>query len=386
MSPLRSMRRMVPFALTLATILSAAPARAQFAPGSPDDPDTPLDAATRSAVVESLAVAVRDRYVFPDKGAELARALRRRAAQRQYDGITSSKVFAESLTSHMRAVTHDLHMRVHYRHRPLPRGGTEESPTEQERLRQAEFQRLRNFGFEQVRRLAGNVGYLDLRMFSGAPEAQATAVAAMNFLGNSDALIVDLRRNGGGSPAMIQTLLSYLVEAGDRLNFNDFYQREGDRWVQWHTSAYVPGPRLHGKPVFVLTSPLTGSAAEEFSYDIQTHKLGTLVGATTAGAANPGGLVRLADHFAAFIATGRAVNPITKTNWEGVGVKPEVSVPAHEALRAAHVRAIEALQAKPRDEEHRALLARALDAAKETPLDDPKDFERPSRAPMVVRR
>jgi hypothetical protein len=373
------MKRLIPLVLVVAIPFLAGAARAQFAAGGPDEPDTPLDAATRSAVIESLAVAVRDRYVFPDKGAELARALRRRAQQRQYDGITSTRVFAESLTAHMQALTRDLHMRVHYRHIPIAPRGSEDEPDERERARLLAFDRLRNFGFEQVRRLPGNVGYLDLRMFSGLPEAQATAVAAMNFLGNCDALIVDLRRNGGGSPGMIQTLLTYLVEPGRRLHFNDFYQREGDRWVQWHTASYVPGPRLAGRPIFVLTSALTASAGEEFCYDVLTHKLGTLVGATTIGAANPGGMFRLSDHLAAFIATGRAVNPITKTNWEGVGVKPDVSVPAHEALREAHVRAIEALQGSPRDDEHRALLGRALEAARNTPHDRPEDFELPRR-------
>jgi len=364
----------------LAAATLALPARAQFAPGSPDDADTPLDARTRSAVIESLAVAVRDLYVFPDKGAELAKQLRRRAAQKQYDRITGSREFADSLTAHMQATTHDLHMRVHYRLEPLPvRSRDEDGPSGEERRRQVAMEELRNFGFEQVRRLPGNVGYLDLRQFSGSPEAQATAVAAMNFLGHCDAVIVDLRRNGGGSPAMIQTLLSYFVEEGDRLHFNDFYRREGDRWEQWHTSAFVPGPRLAGKPLFVLTSPRTGSAAEEFSYDVQTHELGTLVGGTTAGAANPGGLVRLSDHLAAFIATGRAVNPVTKTNWEGVGVKPDVDVPPGEALRAAHMRAIESLLKAPRDDEHKAFLGRSLEAAKQTPADPDEDFQRPQR-------
>lgn len=363
-----------------AVALFAWPARAQFAAGGPDDPDTPLDARTRAAVVESLAVAVRDRYIFADKGAELAKQLRRRAAQKQYDGITSSRELADSLTAHMQAYTRDLHMRVHYRHTPFPTGaGDEDRPNPEERERQLRQERLRNFGFEQVKRLAGNVGYLELRQFSGAPEAQATAVAAMNFLGNCDALIVDLRKNGGGAPAMIQTLLSYLVEPGQRLNFNNFHEREGDRWVQWHTSPFVPGPRLAGKPIYVLTSSLTGSAAEEFSYDIQTHKLGTLVGATTAGAANPGGLFRLSDHLAAFVATGRAVNPITNTNWEGVGVKPDVDVPPATALREAHVRAVEALQKNARDDEHKALLGRALEFAKQTPTDKEDDFVRPTR-------
>jgi C-terminal processing protease CtpA/Prc len=192
-------------------------------------------------------------------------------------------------------------------------------------------------------------------------------------------LIVDLRRNGGGSPRMIQTLLSYLVDPDRRLHFNDFQEREGDRWEQWHTLPYVPGPRLAGKPVYVLTSSLTGSAAEEFSYDVQTHKLGTLVGSTTAGAANPGGLFRLSDHLATFIATGRAVNPITKTNWEGVGVKPEVDVAPATALREAHVRAIEAIREHARDDDHRALLGRALEFAKKTASDPEDDFVRPTR-------
>ena len=366
--------------LPLAGLLLAAAAHAQFAPGTPDEADTPLDAGTRAAAIESLAVAVRDRYVFPDKGAELAKQLKRRAAQKQYDRITSTREFADSLTAHMQASTRDLHMRVHYRLQPLPREhGDEDRPSEAERKRTLAFEELRNFGFDQVRRLPGNVGYLDLRMFSGVPEAQATAVAAMNFLGNCDALIVDLRRNGGGSPGMIQTLLSYLVEPGRRLNFNNFYEREGDRWVQYYTSPFVPGPRLAGKPIYVLTSSLTGSAAEEFSYDIQTHKLGTLVGGTTAGAANPGGFVRISDHLAAFVATGRAVNPVTNTNWEGVGVKPDVAVAPHEALRTAHVQAIEELKKKPRDAEHDAFLGRALEAAKQTPDDKPEDFERPKR-------
>jgi C-terminal processing protease CtpA/Prc len=237
---------------------------------------------------------------------------------------------------------------------------------------------VRNYGFEKVQRLAGNVGYLDLRMFAGMPEAQPTAIAAMNFLGNADAIIVDLRRNGGGSPGMIQTLLTYFVEPGDRLHFNDFYRRATDDIEQYHTASFVPGPRLFGKPLYVLVSNRTGSAAEEFSYDVQTHKLGTLVGATTAGAANPGGLFRLSEHLAAFIATGRAINPVTKTNWEGVGVKPDVAVAPENALREAHVAALEKLKEKA-SPERRQVLDLALEQAKQAPGDPAEDFQRPMR-------
>lgn len=363
----------------LAALLLAAPASAQMFGGGPNEPDTPITAKEKAAVLESLAVAVRDRYVFPDRGAELAKILRQRHAKKEYDRITSSKEFADSLLAHMQAYTHDGHMRVHYRHQPFPKQDERsEGPDEGERARQLEEMRVRNYGFEKVQRLAGNVGYLDLRMFAGMPEAQPTAIAAMNFLSNCDAIIVDLRRNGGGSPAMIQTLLTYFVEPGARLHINDFYRRASDAIEQFHTASFVPGPRLHGKPLYVLISNRTGSAAEEFAYDVQTHELGTLVGVTTAGAANPGGLFRLSDHLAAFIATGRAINPVTKTNWEGVGVKPDREVAPENALREAHVAALEKLKEKAAPE-RRQVLDMAIEQAKQAPSDPAEDFQRPSR-------
>jgi retinol-binding protein 3 len=365
----------------LAALTLAVPARAQFAPGSPDDPDTPIDARTKAAVIESLAVAVRDLYVFPEKGATLAKILRQRQAKHEYDHITSSKKFADSLLAHMQACTHDLHMRVHYRYEPLPAPSAAEAhgPDPEERRRQLEGERLRNFGFERVQRLPGNVGYLDLRFFSDLPEAHATAIAAMNFLANSDAIIIDVRRNGGGDPNLLQTVLTYFVAPGDRLHINDFYRREGDRTEQSWSAANVPGPRLNGKPLLVLVSGNTGSCAEEFAYDVQTHKLGTLYGATTGGAANPGEMVRLSEHLAAFIATGRAVNPVTKTNWEGVGVKPDVAVAPEDALREAHVAALNRLLESAQDDERKALLGRAIERAKATPSEPAEDFTRAAR-------
>lgn len=365
----------------LAAITLAAPCRAQFAPGSPGDPDTPLDARTRSAVIESLAVAVRDLYVFPEKGAALAKLLRQRQARHEYDRIASSQEFADTLLAQMQAFTHDRHMRVHYRYEPLPPppADGQDGPDPDELRRQLETERLRNFGFERVQRLAGNVGYLDLRSFSGLPEAHATAVAAMGFLANADAVIIDVRRNGGGDPKLLQTLLTYLVPPGARLHINDFYERDGDRTNQYWTAAYVPGTRLDGKPLYVLTSGITGSCAEEFAYDVQAHKLGTLYGATTAGAANPGGMVRLSDHLAAFIATGRAINPVTHTNWEGVGVKPDVEVPPGDALREAHVAALNKLAESAKDADRKALLERARELAKATASEPAEDFTRAAR-------
>lgn len=365
--------------LTLLGVATLFPLAAAAQGPPPEQPDMTLTAATRKAVVDTLADRIDRLYVFPDKARETAKALRKRLAAREYDAITSAREFSDSLTSHVRAVTRDLHLRVNYRHEPVPPMNADGPPPEAEMERMRAQGRRTNYGFERVERLPGNVGYLDLRQFAGVPEAQATAVAAMNFLGNVDALIVDLRRNGGGSPEMIATLLTYLTEPGDRLMFNTFYQREDDRTMQFWTNPYVPGPRLHGKPVYVLTSPRTFSAAEEFSYDIQTHKLGTIVGATTGGGAHPGGMFRVHDHFMVFISTGRAINPVTKTNWEGVGVKPDIEAKPGEALRVAHVEALKKIIESVKDDpDRKAALNRALDEAGKRAADPEEDFMRPA--------
>jgi hypothetical protein len=359
-------------------ILAAAFPLAAIAQGPPpEQPDMTIDAATRKAVVDTLAERIERLYVFPDKARETARALRKRLAAREYDRITSARELADSLTSHAQAVTHDLHLRVSYRNEPVP-PMTEDNLPESEMRRMREQARRTNYGFEKVERLPGNVGYLDLRQFTGAPEGQPTAIAAMNFLGNVDALIVDLRRNGGGSPDMVATLLTYLTEPGDRLLFNTFYTREEDRTLQFWTVPFVPGPRLHGKPVYVLTSSRTFSAAEEFAYDIQTHKLGTIVGAVTGGGAHPGGMFRVSGHYMVFVSTGRAVNPVTKTNWEGVGIKPDIPVKAGDALRVAHVEALKKIMESVKDDPDRtAALQRALDEAGKRAADPEEDFVRP---------
>ena len=368
----------VPSLLLLAL---AAPAAAQFAPGGPGEKDLPVDAATRRAVVDTLADRLERFYVFADRGREYARAMQQHVRRGRYEGVTSSMAFADTITKDLQALSKDLHLRLHYRFDPLPANENDDAPDPGEARRQLEFERVRNFGFEKVQRLAGNVGYLDLRMFSGRAEAMPTAVAAMNFLGHCDAVIVDLRRNGGGSPAMIDLLLTYFTEPGEMKLLNRFYQRETDRLSDFTTLPYVPGPNLHGRPLYVLTSGRTGSAAEEFAYNVKTHQYGRTVGQVSGGAAHPGRLFRLADHFAAFVATGRAVNPVTNTNWEGVGVSPDIEAPVADAIKVAHAHALEAMMADATDPERKEMLGRALQAAKEAapdPMDDPRANRRPA--------
>lgn len=308
-------------------------------------PDATIDAALRDKVLTTLETKLSELYVFPDIAAKVVAALKEHAAKKDYDGITSAHEFARRVTSDMQSVANDRHLRMMY---GMPARLGPSSPEERERMR---LERLaadqsRNFAFESVQRLAGNVGYLDLRNFLDVRDAGDTAVAAMTFLSNCDSIIFDLRKNGGGSPGMIDLLISYLYPRGERVHLNDFRQRNTEEREQYWTLPWVPGKTLAGKDVYVLTSNRTFSAAEEFTYDIQTQKRGTIVGEVTGGGANPGGGVPLVDKFGVFIPFGSAYNPITKTNWEGVGVKPDIPVAAEDALKVAHLMALRKLIAR----------------------------------------
>ncbi len=362
-------------AITLAAALFClallhAPATAQFGGPPPDQPNMYVDAKLRAVTVDTLAAAIERGYVFPDVAKKTASALRSKLKKGGYAGLDSAEAFVDSLTVDLRAFGNDHHFRVGYWNRELPESafvGSNQSADE--RAREDLQARRLNYGFERVQRLAGNVGYLDLRGFVGTPEAGALAMAAMTLLNGSEALIIDLRRNGGGSPNMIVLLLSWLMPADERVHVNDFYLREGDEIRQYYTLPTVPGPRYLDKELYVLTSHRTGSAAEEFAYDVKNLKRGTLVGETTVGAANPGGAVRLNSHFAAFISGGRAISPITKTNWEGVGVVPDVKTSADDALKTAHVSALMNLIAKESDPDRKPSLERALQMAKDAPVE-----------------
>ena len=204
-----------------------------------------------------------------------------------------------------------------------------------------------NYGFEKVERLAGNIGYLDLRGFMPAALARDTGAAAMNLLANSEALIFDLRNNGGGDPEMVAFLTSYLY-GPTPVHLNDLYFRPADRTTEFWTLKEVPGRRMPDKDVYIVTSHRTFSAAEEFTYNLKNLKRATIVGENTGGA-HPGGPQKVNDHFAVWVPTGRAINPISKKDWEGDGVQPDVEVPAEKALKTAHLLALKKVTERTTD-------------------------------------
>jgi len=198
-----------------------------------------------------------------------------------------------------------------------------------------------NCGWEKMEILPGNIGYVKFNIFAPPDLCGPTVVAAMNFLAHVDAVIFDLRDNGGGDPRMVDMVVSYLFDKPTHIN--DLYYRKGDRTTQYWTLPYLPGTRLANQPVFVLTSSRTFSGGEEFCYDLKSLKRATLVGETTGGGAHPVSAHRIDDHFMIGVPEGRPINPITHQDWEGTGVTPDVSVKPDDALTTAQKLANEKL-------------------------------------------
>jgi len=329
------------FALSILVAAAAFPATAHTIEAA--SPDRAIDAATKHEVLDACAAALKRGYIFEDTAARVADALRARESAAAYENVTSSADFARQVTEDMQAISHDKHLRLFYRAKPSAEGGAAASPSPEERARHERMDTQANYGFERVERLEGNIGYLDLRMLAApTPRAQEVAAAAMTFLAETDALIIDLRRNGGGSPHMVAYVSSYLFD--ERTHLNDLYWRAAGRTDEFWTEATVTGRKFgRSKPVFVLTSRTTFSGAEEFAYNLQSLKRATIVGETTGGGAHPGGEQRVGEDFVLWLPRGRAINPVTKTNWEGTGVAPDVAVPADAALDKAKELALAAL-------------------------------------------
>lgn len=348
------------FAIVLLLALVSMPltSRAQ-----PTGPDLPLDAKTRQEVIHSLLAQLNARYVFPPVAAQIQRAILRQLVAGTYSRVAGSQELAQLLTTQLRQLSHDKHLGVDYQYTFIPTAGSDAPPTPEEEIRRQRFATSVNFGFEKVERLAGNVGYLRLDGFMPKTVAAETATAAMTYLAHTDALIVDLRYNRGGDPSMVSFLASYFF-GPDSVHLNDLCWREGNRTQQFWTLSTLPGRRYTNRPVYLLTSGRTFSAGEEFAYDLQSLKRAVVVGEATGGAANPGGLVRIGAHFAAFIPTGRAVNPVTQTNWEGTGVKPDKDVPEAQALKTAHLAALEKLLATVGNDQAKNALTKAAEQVK----------------------
>jgi retinol-binding protein 3 len=313
-------------------------------------PDLAIDAKMRTEVIEGALARLNEAYVFPEVAKKMEEAVRARMANGEYDKITSGKELSDVLTAHLREVSKDKHLRMAYSVKPQLASAAKTPKDKTENLDLARKNgALNNFGFEKCERLRGNIGYLDMRGFLSPELAGDTAAAAMSFLANTDALIVDMRQNGGGQPTMVALMCSYFFDGGQMRHLNDIYTRKSDSTQQFWTLPYLTGKRYVGKDVYILTSNRTFSAAEEFTYNLKNLKRATVVGETTGGGAHPTGNMRINDHFMIGVPFARSINPISKTNWEGTGVTPDIECPADLALKVGHLAALKKQAEKTTD-------------------------------------
>ncbi len=322
--------------------------------------DMTIDATWRNALLDAAGQRYDSLYVFAERGRLIRDHLRSREARARYADCTTASCLADKLTQDLRSWSKDKHLRMVFSVAPRPMRGA--GDTAGAAARELENMRRRNFGFHNVERLHGNIGLLEIGRFDPAPDAAETAAAAMTFLANTDALIIDLRNNGGGRADMVAELMSYFVP--EQTHLSTMRRRAPEENVQIWSASAVQGPRYLGKPVYVLTGSRTFSAAEGLTYDLR-HLAGAIViGERTRGGANPGSFQQLDEHFAVFVPTGEIVNAKSKANWEGVGIEPDVVVAATEAMKAAHQAALRRLLEEKRDDGRVAIWQQAYDELK----------------------
>ncbi|TYQ17483.1 UNVERIFIED_ORG: peptidase S41-like protein [Zoogloea ramigera] len=320
--------------------------------------DTVLNASARAAIVQTLVTKMNANYIEPAVAERVGSAIVRKNAEGGYATAASVKAFSAALAKDLRELSGDLHFGAAFYEGLRERSGTPELPNRAKMEEWRDQTARRGYDIEKIERLPGNVGYIELSGFGGPEFVGAAYTAAMSLMAGTDALILDLRRNGGGSPASVAYLMSHFFPLGDERHLIDMYDRPSDTTRQFWTVKTVA--QRYDKPVYVLTSARTFSGGEDFSYGIQAQKRGTVVGETTGGGSNPVSWYNVGQDIIVSIPTARTTNFVTKTNWEHVGVKPDIAVPAAQALQTAQVAILRNLVSSAKDGNERIELQRLL--------------------------
>jgi hypothetical protein len=323
------------------------------------------------AVGEIVATALsllRASYVFPDQAEQAATAIEARLAAGEYDDL-DTEALAERLTEQLHEVCDDKHLRL--RTMP-PRPARRREPPGPPR-RHPDHRPPHNFGIHRADRLPGNVGYLDLLGVAPPEHAGEVIAAAMRMVSGTEALIIDLRRNHGGSPDGVAFWCTYLFPDAST-HLSDIFDASTGETRQFWTLPYVPGPRYLDRPVYVLTSHETFSGGEDFAYTLQAQGRVTVIGETTGGGAHPTRGIPVTENLMIAVPFARSVNPVTGTNWQGTGVLPDVAVPAADAYDEAYRRALRHVLSadvpRPVADEAREALAE-LDGPAQPPVQEP---------------
>ncbi len=288
----------------------------------------------KRAIVEAVIEHLETDYVDAAVGAGAAAALRQDLAADRFAPDEAPDAFAETISARIQNLTGDGHLNVEYSAEELAITETASDEFSQEQMERWYGAHL-NFGVQRAERLEGNIGYVDLRVFPPIDMGGDTIAAAMSMIAHTDALIIDLRNNGGGIGDTADLVASYLF-GSERQPLTGIYDRPSDTLSQRFTQPHVAGNRFGAdKPVYVLISGKTFSAAEALAYNLQALGRAVIVGETSAGGAHPFEYAPIHPHFVLWSVTAKSVNPITGGNWQSVGVKPDIKVSAQSALESA---------------------------------------------------
>ncbi len=307
----------------------------------------PLSKSVKAELVHSVADLLIRNYVYPDTAEKMAAYIRKRQKEKAYDSFTDRARFSGALTNDLYSIYHDGHLMLQYNPvleaqlmHPVAPQAVAGDPLQG--IKQA------NFGLTKMEILNGNIGYIQLdRFWADNIYGKETVKAALTFVSHANALIIDLRTNGGGSPETVTMICSYFFK--DRIHTNDTYNRAENSTIEFWTTPDTSMGAMVNMPLYLLTSNKTFSAAEEFAYNLKNLKRATVIGEATGGGAH-NTFERPAGHgFVLSIPYGKAVNAVTKTNWEGRGVQPDIRVPADNALETAELKIFEHLLATAKD-------------------------------------
>lgn len=317
----------------------------------------------KQEAVRAITEVYAKRYVFPELGEKMAELLRSRLAAGEYNDIPDGRGLGRRITQDLRSICADLHVTAAY----MPERIQRRKKTDPRVRAEEELQDSRrgNFGFQELRILPGNIGYLKISGFEGSPEAFAKAAASLQFISDCDAVILDVRFNPGGDSAMVQFLASFFLK-DEPVLLDEFHYREDNRIEQLWSLPYVPGKKIKDADLYILIDGFTFSAAEGLAYDLKALKRAVIAGEPSAGGAHVAVTETVLDSFLLYVPVAFSKNPVTQTNFQGKGIQPDFKASGELALRQVQLHALEKLLLKPLDPALKAELEEAKEKVRES--------------------
>lgn len=294
--------------------------------------DKILSPAFKKSTILKIDTLLQQNYVFPEVAVQIGNHLKSQLEKGTFNQFTVLDSFANALTKELRVINNDKHLGV---------WSTINNKNPKENIEDAYSKyhtkfvtsRNQNNGFLEAKKMEGNIGYLNILSFPNLAEAKETIDAYMKLISTTDALIIDLRNNGGGNADAVNYFSSYFLDKKTLLF--SLYEPKNNKTTEFWSVDQVSGKRIPTIPLFILIGKSTFSGAESFSYSMQALQRGMVIGQSSAGAAHIGYPIKANDSLEIYIPFARGINSITKTDWEGVGVIPDVKIEADNTYTKA---------------------------------------------------